>query len=41
LGGAVAASFAGFWWLAVAVAVLALVGTVLAGGTKHVAKAGR
>jgi len=35
LGGAVAASFAGFWWLAVAVAVLAMVGTLLARGAER------
>ncbi len=39
-GGAVAAWAAGFWWLAMVVAVLALVGTLLAGDTKSVAKAG-
>ncbi len=41
LGGAVAAWAAGFWWLGLVVAVLALVGTLLAGDTKSVAKAGR
>lgn len=40
-GGAVAAWAAGFWWLAVVVAVLALVGTLLAGDTKGVVSAGR
>ncbi len=39
-GGAVAAWAAGFVWLAVLMAVLALVGTVLAGDTKSVADAG-
>jgi len=41
LGGAAAAWMAGVWWLAVLVAVFALVGTVLAGDTKGVAEAGR
>jgi hypothetical protein len=39
LGGALGAWAAGFWWLGVAVAVLAVVGTLLAGDTKGVAEA--
>jgi len=41
LGGALAAWTAGVWWLAVAVAALASVGTQLVGDTKHVAGSGR
>ncbi len=41
LGGALGAWVAGFWWLGVVVAVLALAGTLLAGDTKGVASAGR
>jgi len=39
LGGALAAWVVGFWWLGLVVAVLALVGTVLAGDTKDLVKA--
>jgi hypothetical protein len=41
LGGALGAWAAGFWWLGVAVAVLAVVGTLLVGDTKGVASGGR
>lgn len=36
LGGALGAWAAGFWWLGLVVAVLAVVGTLLAGDTKRV-----
>lgn len=39
LGGALGAWVAGFWWLGLVVAVLAVMGTVLAGDTKAVAEA--